>query len=392
MPSTNKTPNYNLNQWTSDDQPTRVDFNADNVKIDAALRAVAGTVPNAPKPMLVGDTYYWFVWDVETGEYVNTDIGAMQPGPQGESGPPNTLVIGTVQGGETADATITGNTPNQTLNLVLPKGDPSTVPGPPGRSIVSIVRTSGTGAPGTTDTYTITYSDETTSTFYVYNGADGEGTGDMLKTVYDPTNKSADAFSMASMVETVTAKIMTGTERTKLAGIEAGAEVNAVTSVAGKTGAVTLAASDVGADPSGAAASAVSTHNSDANAHGSLFAAKQAQIIAEGMLKGDGSGEVSAATAGTDYVAPPAQLTALPASNTPLTPNAEYRVAAAVGTYVFAWPSSPFEVWLKFTTAASTSISFVVGTKYIGGAPTFAGSKTYEMSVKDGVVIAQEVT
>lgn len=42
-----------------------------------------------------------------------------------------------------------------------------------GRGIVSIVRTSGTGAAGTVDTYTITYTDDSTSTFNVYNGANG---------------------------------------------------------------------------------------------------------------------------------------------------------------------------------------------------------------------------
>lgn len=41
----------------------------------------------------------------------------------------------------------------------------------------------------------------------------------------------------------------TATERTKLSGIETGAQKNAVTSVAGKTGAVTLSASDVSAVP-----------------------------------------------------------------------------------------------------------------------------------------------
>lgn len=38
-------------------------------------------------------------------------------------GDPNTLTIGTVGSGTTASATITGDSPNQTLNLVLPKGD-----------------------------------------------------------------------------------------------------------------------------------------------------------------------------------------------------------------------------------------------------------------------------
>lgn len=44
-------------------------------------------------------------------------------GQQGETGPANTLSIGTVTKGENASATITGTSPNQTLNLVLPKGD-----------------------------------------------------------------------------------------------------------------------------------------------------------------------------------------------------------------------------------------------------------------------------
>ena len=47
------------------------------------------------------------------------------------------------------------------------------IKGDAGRGIVSIIRTFGNGAAGSTDTYTITYSDTTTSTFPVYNGKDG---------------------------------------------------------------------------------------------------------------------------------------------------------------------------------------------------------------------------
>ena len=45
--------------------------------------------------------------------------------------------------------------------------------GADGRGITSITRTSGNGAAGTVDTYTITYTDGTKSTFRVRNGADG---------------------------------------------------------------------------------------------------------------------------------------------------------------------------------------------------------------------------
>lgn len=54
----------------------------------------------------------------------------------------------------------------------------------------------------------------------------GSGSGDMLKSVYDPTSVLGDAFSMDNMVETATKKVFTSTERTKLEGIATGAEVN----------------------------------------------------------------------------------------------------------------------------------------------------------------------
>lgn len=63
--------------------------------------------------------------------------------------------------------TITSASGSSSSNLLGPKGEP-------GIGIVSITRTSGDGTPGTTDIYTITYTDLTTSTFTVYNGKDGK--------------------------------------------------------------------------------------------------------------------------------------------------------------------------------------------------------------------------
>ena len=67
------------------------------------------------------------------------------------------------------------------------KGDTGNT-GATGNGIASVARTSGTGAAGTTDTYTITFTDNTTTTFGVYNGADGSGAGDMVKATYDTNN------------------------------------------------------------------------------------------------------------------------------------------------------------------------------------------------------------
>ena len=73
-----------------------------------------------------------------------------------------------------------------------------------GDSITSIVRTKGTGAPGTTDTYTITTSSGGTYTFTVTNGkngADGTGSGDMLKNDYDPGEVVKTAGGIVKYVE-----------------------------------------------------------------------------------------------------------------------------------------------------------------------------------------------
>jgi hypothetical protein len=80
------------------------------------------------------------------------------------------------------EAVVRISSPGLVKGLVLKEG-PTGAPGADGmdgRSITTIARTSGTGAAGTTDTYTITYSDATTSTFNVYNGANG--TGDVAST------------------------------------------------------------------------------------------------------------------------------------------------------------------------------------------------------------------
>lgn len=67
-------------------------------------------------------------------------------------------------------------TPPNTQVITIDRGIAGPL-GPQGVSIVSVVLTSGTHAPGTLDTYTINYSNGSTSTFQVYNGQDGTGIG-----------------------------------------------------------------------------------------------------------------------------------------------------------------------------------------------------------------------
>ena len=98
-------------------------------------------------------------------------------GLKGEPGDTPDIEIGTVdtlEPGQDATADITGTTPNLTLSLGIPKGQPGT-------SVSRIERTSGTGAPGTTDTYTMYSTDGSEiGTFTVYNGTNGTGAGDFM--------------------------------------------------------------------------------------------------------------------------------------------------------------------------------------------------------------------
>lgn len=80
------------------------------------------------------------------------------------------------------------------LKFGLPTGATG-AKGDPGNSIQKIERTSGTGAPGTTDMYTVTLTDGSVGgTFSVYNGANGQGAGDMLISIYDPQGKATDIY------------------------------------------------------------------------------------------------------------------------------------------------------------------------------------------------------
>ena len=100
-----------------------------------------------------------------------------------------------------------------TLKFSIPqgaKGDKGCT-GDRGVSISTIERTAGTGAAGTTDTYTITLSDGSTSTFAVYNGRDGEGSGDMAASVYDPAGKSSQVATEAEL-EALPVKHLVGTD------------------------------------------------------------------------------------------------------------------------------------------------------------------------------------
>lgn len=133
-------------------------------------------------------------------------------GPQGPAGPANVLTIGSVTSGKVASATITGEAPNQVLNLVLEKGDKGETgdkgatgaTGPQGeQGIQGPQGNPGTDAPTITGItirqsdyhLIVTLSNGTSYDAGYCRGASGAGTGDMLASVYDPQNKHMDIFA-----------------------------------------------------------------------------------------------------------------------------------------------------------------------------------------------------
>ena len=133
-------------------------------------------------------------------------------GPQGPVGPANVLTIGSVTSGKVASATITGEAPNQVLNLVLEKGDKGETgdkgatgdTGPQGeQGIQGPQGNPGADAPTITGItirqsdyhLIVTLSDGTSYDAGYCRGQAGAGTGDMLASVYDPNNKRQDIFA-----------------------------------------------------------------------------------------------------------------------------------------------------------------------------------------------------
>ena len=87
--STNHTTNYNLNQWEATDKVLRTDFNEDNAKIDAALKASADVAAAAAAAAaLCGNC------QIETQSYTGTGThGAASPTRITFSKPPLLFII-----------------------------------------------------------------------------------------------------------------------------------------------------------------------------------------------------------------------------------------------------------------------------------------------------------
>jgi len=108
--------------------------------------------------------------------------------------------------------------------------------------------TQGEGVPvgGTTGQVLAKASNTSLDTEWIDAGA-----GDMAKATYDPTNVNGDAFDTDNHVDGTTNKVYTATEKTKLAGIEASADVTDAGNVGSSIFGATAKTTPVDADTVG---------------------------------------------------------------------------------------------------------------------------------------------
>lgn len=177
---------------------------------------------------------------------------------------------------------------------------------------------------------------------------------------------------------------------------------------------ISLTAADVGAEATGTASTAVSNHNSDSNAHSSIFAAyvKNTLKINNKALSSDISlsandvgadaqGSASSAVSSHNSASGahealfdkkqdvPLSSSSFPTSGTALAANTIYTVSG-VGTYAFTAPTTGNK-WAhgQFTTGSTVNVSFS-GT-FQGAVPSIEANKIYEFDVFDSVWAVQEV-
>lgn len=86
----------------------------------------------------------------------------------------------------------------------------------------------------------------------------------------------------------------------------------------------------------------------------------------------------------------PSQVTS--GTSMTLADNTEYRLTD-VTELIITYPGGNFECWMRLAFAAEGAITVTLpgATQYIGTTPTFANGETWELSIKDGVVVAGKV-
>ena len=178
-----------------------------------ALLQAAHPAGSAGDAWAIGEAepYDVYVWDVDRAAWAN--IGPLQ-GAKGEKGVGIAQIVRTAGDGsagsvDTYSITYTDGTSAtyQVTNGANGKDGKQGPKGEQGVGIASIARTAGDGSAGSVDTYTITYTDGTSTTYQVTNGRNGtngqDGAPGKDAPTYNQSLNTTDTVTFASVTADV---------------------------------------------------------------------------------------------------------------------------------------------------------------------------------------------
>jgi hypothetical protein len=163
----------------------------------------------------------------------------------------------------------------------------------------------------------------------------------------------------------------------------------AVTSVNGRTGAVVLTASDVGAGTYSKPSGGIPKSDLASAVRSSLGKADTALQSAPVTSVNSRTGAVVLTASDVGAQAAPIVVTQSAPTAMSLADNTEYYLTD-VGSLTLSYPGAAhWQCYITITTAASGTIAVTLpSSSYIGAAPSFANGETWELSIRDGVVVA----
>jgi hypothetical protein len=310
------------------------------------------------------------------------------PGDTGATGPANTLSIGTVTGGATAVATITGTAPTQTLNLTLPTGATGAT-GATG----STGATGAAGATGSTGATGATGATGSAATIIV--GSTATGAPGTSAAVTNIGTTSAAVFDF-----TIPQGLKGDTGATGLTGSQGPIGNTGATGATGAQGAKGDTGSTGAQGPSGVVSVTAPITNSGTSTSATLGIDQTGITIAESQVTGlvsDLSAKLASATAASTYetisnVALKAPLASPALTGTPTAPTATAGtnttqiattafVGTAVSNLVDAAPAAldtlnELAAALGDDASFATTVTNSIATKAPIASPTFTGTVT----------------
>lgn len=233
------------------------------------VEALENLSKNPPK---IGPNGNWLVWDVETDQYIDSGIDASI-----------TVTIADITMLEptaTPYVTNTGTDTDPIFHLFIPRG----TKGDTGTSITSIVKT---GTSGLVDTYTITFSNSTTTTFAVTNGktayqsaVEGGYTGTEAEFEADLANFGDLAESAATSATTASAKASEAAASATTASTKADEAATSAATASSKADEAANSATSAASSASTATTKASEAATSASNAYNSELAADASATLA----------------------------------------------------------------------------------------------------------------